>query len=358
MWLLSTDRAELRYFSRNFDAEGGYVILSHTWERNEQTFQDVEAISERCCRDGTNPRDFVHPKIRNCCILAEKQGYRWVWIDSCCIDKTSSSELSEAINSMYQWYTEAEVCYAYLADVPGDCVLDSPESAFRKSRWHTRGWTLQELIAPDFVIFLSGDWRELGNRAALAKLLQEITRVDSRVLTRELKPAHWSISVRMSWASSRKTTRVEDEAYSLMGLFGVSMPTNYGEGKRAFIRLQYEIMQHDSDMSLFAFGYRVNQDDTEITFHAQDQVNHPWQYLMADSPRELDYGFGYIPDLGTNAKQQYPPPLVSLSLRSAPFPFTDTPSLTGLRSHWSFRRRRAPQRHCHQLRYPVSATHP
>ncbi|KAM5539582.1 hypothetical protein V8D89_006691 [Ganoderma adspersum] len=326
MWLLSTDRAELRYFSRNFDADGGYAILSHTWERDEETFQDVEAIGERCRREGTNPRDFVHEKIRNCCLLAEKEGYRWVWIDSCCIDKTSSSELSEAINSMYQWYTEAEVCYAYLADVPGDCVLDAADSAFRKSRWHTRGWTLQELIAPDFVIFLSGNWRELGNKAALAKLLQEITRVDSRVLTRELKPAHWSIAVRMSWASSRKTTRVEDEAYCLMGLFGVSMPTNYGEGRRAFVRLQYEIMQHDSDMSLFAFGYRVNQDDSSLTFHAQDQVNHPWQYLMADSPRELDYGFGYIPDLGTNAKQQYPPPLDSTA--TGPFDGVELPSAT------------------------------
>ena len=131
--------------------------------------------------------------------------------------------------------------------------------------------------------------------------------MDSWVLTCELKPAHWSITVHMSWASSRKTTQVEDEVYCLMGLFRVSMLTNYGEGRRVFVQLQYEIMQHDSDMSLFAFGYRVNQDDTSLTFHAQDQVNHPWQYLMADSPRELDYGFGYIPDVGKNAKKPYPP---------------------------------------------------
>ncbi|KAM5537272.1 hypothetical protein V8D89_009002 [Ganoderma adspersum] len=114
MWLLSTDRAELHYFDRHFDAEGGYAILSHTWDkdRGEQSFQ----------------------QIRQCCILAEKHGYRWVWIDSCCIDKRSSSELSEAINSMYKWYKSSEVCYAYLKDVPSDDDLKVPESAFQKSR--------------------------------------------------------------------------------------------------------------------------------------------------------------------------------------------------------------------------------
>ena len=141
MWLLSTDRAELHYFSRTFDADGGYAILSHTWDEDEQTFQEVRAISERCRRNEANPRDDLElsPKIRGLCILAEEHGYQWAWADSCCIDKTSSSELSEAVNSMYRWYSDCEVCYAYLADVPSDCVLDAPNSAFRRSRWHTRG---------------------------------------------------------------------------------------------------------------------------------------------------------------------------------------------------------------------------
>ena len=109
MWLLRTDTAELKYFARNFDARarGGYAILSHTWKGAEQTFQEVRAIAEQCHRDGTNPRDFVHPKIRNCCIVAEEDAYRGVWIDSCCINKESSSELSEVINLMYQWYKES-----------------------------------------------------------------------------------------------------------------------------------------------------------------------------------------------------------------------------------------------------------
>nr|VWO95696.1 Transcriptional regulator SlyA [Ganoderma boninense] len=312
MWLLSTDRAELYYFSRNFDAAGGYAVLSHTWDGDEQTLQEVRAIGERCRASGTNPRDdpALSPKIRNCCIAAEKHGYRWVWIDSCCIDKTSSSELSEAINSMFRWYKEAEVCFAYLADVSRNCLLHADESAFRRSRWHTRGWTLQELIAPDFLIFLSSDWHELGNRAGLAGLLNEITRIPFGVLTGTDKPAEYSVCIRMSWASRRKTTRVEDEAYCLMGLFGVSIPTNYGEGKHAFIRLQYEIMQHNSDMSLFAFGAPVWQGES-LVFHPGEKINHSWKYLMADSPREFDYGFLYVPDLGRHATQQYPPPLVS-----------------------------------------------
>ncbi len=310
MWLLSTDRAELHYFPRNFDATGGYAALSHTWVGKEQTFQEVQAIIKQCSLNGTNPRDFVHAKIRNCCILAEKHGYRWVWIDSCCIDKTSSSELSEAINSMYQWYKEAEICYAYLADVPSDDILHARHSAFRKSRWHTRGWTLQELIAPDFLVFMSSDWCELGNRVALAVLLWAITGVPFQVLTGEDHPAHHSIAIRMSWMSRRKTTRVEDEAYCLMGLFGISMPTNYGEGKRAFIRLQYEIMQHNADMSLFAFGGCVPPDHN-FTFRPQRKLNHRWHYLLANSPREFDDGFDYIPTLGANTTHQYPPPLVS-----------------------------------------------
>ena len=346
MWLLSTDRAELHYFSRNFDATGGYAILSHTWDGNEQTFQEVKVIGKQCRRESANPRDFVDAKIRNCCIAAAKRGYRWLWIDSCCIDKTSSSELSEAINSMFRWYKEAEVCLAYLADVPGKCVLDAADSAFRKSRWHTRGWTLQELIAPDFLIFLSSDWRELGNRAALAALLEDMTGVPSLVLTGQATPAHFSISIRMSWASKRKTTRVEDEAYCLMGLFGVSIPTNYGEGRKAFIRLQYEIMQHNPDMSLFAFGYRIDRgrNDT-FKFHPKEKVHSSWQYLMADSPREFNQGFQYTPDVAMSAGQQYPQPFVSS--RRAISIFVHLPNFAVRRMGWPlYGRRRATTSGC------------
>ena len=258
MWLLSTDRAELYSFPSLDVIDGGYAILSHTWDKHEVTFQDLQRLRKRCKSSGENPRDIVSPKIRNCCIAAERDGYRWVWIDTCCIDKSSSTELSEAINSMFRWYSESEVCYAFLADVPSDDVVDTQDSAFRNSRWHTRGWTLQELIAPIHLVFLStdhfGEWTRIGNKMALAWLLHEITGVPSQVLTRKVHFYDVSVAERMAWASKRMTTRIEDEAYALMGLFNVNMPTIYGEGRRAFRRLQEEIMKQSFDPSLFAWG--------------------------------------------------------------------------------------------------------
>ncbi|KAI0779414.1 heterokaryon incompatibility protein-domain-containing protein [Fomes fomentarius] len=254
MRLLSTHRAELRYFTDHTVIPGGYAILSHTWGPKEQTLQDVHAIGAECVQHGWNPRDHVSEKIRGSCMLAEKDGYDWIWIDSCCIDKTSSSELSEAINSMFEWYLRSEVCYALLEDVPSNCDLDAPQSEFRNARWHTRGWTLQELIAPSIVIFLSSDWTFLGTKAELADLLQEITGIFSRILMHQRHYSDLSVARRMSWASRRRTTRLEDEAYCLMGLFGVNMPTIYGEGHKAFRRLQEVILKQTSDMSLFAWS--------------------------------------------------------------------------------------------------------
>ena len=254
MWVLSTDRAELYFFVSPEDVPGGYAILSHVWDQGEQTFQDLWSIRTECVRAGRNPRDHVCAKLAECCILAERHGYRWVWIDTCCIDKTSSSELSEAINSMYRYYGLAEVCYAYLKDVPDGTILSSRDSAFRQSRWHTRGWTLQELLAPDIVIFLSKDWKILGTKSELAALLEEITLIPVSVLRLEEELSDVSVSQRMSWAAKRKTTRPEDEAYSLMGIFGINMPTLYGEGRQAFRRLQEEILKRSIDTSLFAWG--------------------------------------------------------------------------------------------------------
>lgn len=256
MWLLSADRAELNHFTNHAAIEGGYAILSHTWGPSEQTYQDLRAIEEMCMRTGKNTRDFVSEKIRQSCILAEKHGYRWIWVDSCCIDKSSSSELSEAINSMFTWYADSEVCFTYLEDVPSDCDLAAPDSPFRKARWHTRGWTLQELIAPALVVFVSKEWNLLGTKTDFAALLAEITWIQPTVLTNELPCSDICVSQRMRWASRRKTTGVEDEAYCLMGLLDVHMPTIYGEGRLAFQRLQEEIMkQLTDDTSLLASTY-------------------------------------------------------------------------------------------------------
>ncbi|KAI0330895.1 HET-domain-containing protein, partial [Cubamyces sp. BRFM 1775] len=218
-----------------------YAILSHVWEiRGEQSYQ----------------------QIRGFCAVAREHGYTLGWIDSCCIDKTSSAELTEAINSMYMWYRKADICYAYLVDVPDD--PDSPSysphpserllEAVETSKWHTRGWTLQELIAPENMLFLTQTWRVIDSKVSLAGVLERATGVNAAILTGARAVESTSIACRMSWASRRKTTRVEDEAYSLMGIFGVYMPTIYGEGRNAFLRLQQEIIKTIPDQSIFAWG--------------------------------------------------------------------------------------------------------
>ena len=256
MWLLSTDRAELKFFTSPEDVPGGYAILSHVWGEHEDTFQDVRSLSDRCTKTGGNPRDLVGIKIRESCRLAQRHGWAWIWSDTCCIDKSSSAELSEAINSMFRYYSLSAVCYAFLGDVPpsSSLQLDDDKSHFRHSRWHKRGWTLQELVAPKLVIFVSSEWTILGHKAALAELLESITRVPVGILRFEKDITDVSLAGRMSWASDRQTTRAEDEAYSLMGIFGINMPTLYGEGRKAFYRLQEEIMRTSVDTSLFVWG--------------------------------------------------------------------------------------------------------
>ncbi|EIW62998.1 HET-domain-containing protein [Trametes versicolor FP-101664 SS1] len=279
MWLLSTDHLELVHFDRFDQVPGGYAILSHVWQASEQSFQEVQELQIA----GTPYDDpILSAKIRGCVQAAKTHGLDWLWIDASCIDKKSSAELSEAINSMFSWYAEAQICYAYLQDVPNSCLLNSPGSAFRASRWFTRGWTLQELIAPRCLVFLSSEWTHLGTKASLAPLLSEITGIDIEVLTNRRELQQVSVARRMSWASKRQTTRVEDEAYSLMGLFGITMPTIYGEGGEAFRRLQEQIMKHSSDQTLFAWG-QVLPPDLTRTCLSRD-IGNAIGTLLAPSP--------------------------------------------------------------------------
>ena len=196
----------------------------------------------------------LSPKIRDACAIARKNGYRYIWIDSCCIDKSSSSELSEVINSMYQWYSLADICYAYLADVPPGDDHHAEDSRFRESRWFRRGWTLQELIAPVWVEFLSQDWASIGSKQALVTLVEGVTSISYEALLK-LKPLDaFSVAQRLSWATKRQTTREEDRAYLLLGIFDINMPTLYGEGDCTFRQLQDWIMQRIPDQSLFTWG--------------------------------------------------------------------------------------------------------
>ena len=318
MWLLSTNRAELHDFSGPEDPSilGGYAILSHTWGKDEQTFKETQALCERCKETGENPRDLSTAKVRKSCILAEQRGYRWIWNDTCCIDKTNSSELSEAIKSMFRWYSLAEVCFAHLADVPSDCDLHAQDSAFREARWHTRGWTLQELIAPSLVVFVSQDWKILGNKTELASLLDKITGVWQKVLTREVHYSRICVAQRMQWASGRSTKRAEDEAYCLMGLFDIHMPTIYGEGRNAFQRLQHELMKQSFDTSLFAWGRDVEfENATSVDPHENrtffNTSAEDGMYILAPSPQSFRIRpYGRVVRFTPKAKdpvQPYPP---------------------------------------------------
>jgi len=223
-----------------------YAILSHTWGEDEISFQDSQ------CRDADKKAGYE--KIKHCCEIAAADGFEYAWVDSCCIDKTSSSELSEAINSMYRWYKEAQVCYAYLSDVPSCENPWTEASAFSKSRWFTRGWTLQELIAPTNLIFFGSDWKEVGTRSSLLGVISETTNIQIEALHgNDYSLETFSIAQRMSWASRRETTRLEDLAYCLLGIFNINMPMLYGEGENAFIRLQEEIMKNTDDPTIFTW---------------------------------------------------------------------------------------------------------
>ena len=236
--------------------------------RELQRLQESFSPDDLCMSPGLHDQDIMgeaisHPeyltdsrisvKIRKACTVVRAHGCRYIWIDSCCIDKSSSTELSEAINSMYLWYSNAAICYAFLADVPEDDEPDAEGSYFRRSRWFTRGWTLQELIAPRRVVFLSNQWSAFGTKATLAAIVEEITHIDRAVLFHKKSLDEVSVAERMSWASKRTTTRIEDQAYALLGIFDINMPTLYGEGTRAFRRLQEEILKRIPDQSLFAW---------------------------------------------------------------------------------------------------------
>jgi hypothetical protein len=238
MWLLDTASLALSAF---FDENTPYyAILSHTWGPEEVSFQDIQGPHERIFNKAG------YKKIKECCAKALEAGFKYAWIDTCCIDKTNSVELSEAINSMFRWYQNSATCYAYLADV---MPKDSP---FGGSRWFKRGWTLQELIAPNDVLFFDRYWNEIGSRESLRGDIERVTGVPQPVLISGSLHGHCIAEI-MSWAGRRETTRLEDRAYSLLGLFGVSMPLIYGEGKQAFQRLQLEIMKSSTDHSLFAW---------------------------------------------------------------------------------------------------------
>ena len=219
-----------------------YAILSHTWETGDQelTFQDMIR--------GTGRYKAGYKKIQFCEEQAKKDNFQYLWVDTCCIDKSSSAELSEAINSMFRWYKLAAKCYVYLSDVSISNSDQSEhysrsgwESAFRQSRWFTRGWTLQELLAAPSVDFYSREGKWLGDKKSLELDIHELSGIAITAL-QGAPLSQFSVTERMLWAANRETTIEEDRAYCLLGIFDVHFPQIYGEGaESAFRRLRKEI---------------------------------------------------------------------------------------------------------------------
>lgn len=223
-------------------------IVAHLGTR-EVTFADYQNPTTRQNLAG-------YAKIEYSCKQALEDNLEYVWIDTCNIDKSSSAELSEAINSMFRWYKKSSVCYAFLEDL--DFSSDSDEAVHSSSlaacRWFTRGWTLQELIAPDDLVIYGRGWTRFGTKEEKKKPLSLITGIDEDILTGPLTCNDASVARRMSWAARRQTTRTEDASYCLLGIFDVNVPLLYGEGDKAFFRLQEQILKASNDMTILAWS--------------------------------------------------------------------------------------------------------
>jgi len=237
-----------------------YAILSHRWIGQEVNYNEMAKLAKMDEEERSQIRQRDgYRKILQSCEQTKKDECKWLWVDTCCIDKRSSAELSEAINSMYRWYENSRICYAYLHDVHGSSFpVASDYARYSKSKgwpeWFSRGWTLQEMIASRDVQFFNKDWHPIGDKRTLSPILEYVTQVPQHILKEGLSSNRPCVAQIMSWAANRTTTRVEDRAYSLMGLLDVNMPMMYGEGKKAFHRLQLEIIRMSNDQSIFAWG--------------------------------------------------------------------------------------------------------
>lgn len=246
MRLINAKTLELDDFSQS--QVPPYAILSHTWGEDEVANQDM-SLPGRSSKRG-------YAKIVQTCRLARSHDLEHIWVDTCCIDKSSSAELTESINSMFQWYKNAIVCYAFLEDLSPD---QRAEELIR-CRWFSRGWTLQEMLAPEKVEFYDMNWTYRGSRFDFKDVISHSTRIPLSILNGEKVPLEsYSVATRMSWAARRQTTRVEDLAYCLLGIFNVNMALIYGEGHKAFRRLQEEIIKRSNDLTIFAWDLSEHQ---------------------------------------------------------------------------------------------------
>jgi len=274
MRLLNVETLKLsEFFDHNTPP---YAILSHTWGDLEVTFQDIQDLKL------ASRKKEGFAKIVNCCRRADRDGYEWVWIDTCCIDKSSSAELSEAINSMFNWYKNSELCYVYLCDVSPKWAYNH-EFTLTFSRWCRRGWTLQELLAPRDIEFYASDWSSIGSKSSLSERLARITYIPPLAL-QGASLDDFTVAEKMSWAGSRETTRKEDRAYSLLGVFDINMPLLYGEGNNAFRRLQEQILLQTEDYTILLWSKLSRDDSLNTGILAQEPDDFFRGALMASPP--------------------------------------------------------------------------
>ncbi|EWY83087.1 hypothetical protein FOYG_15160 [Fusarium oxysporum NRRL 32931] len=331
MRLLSAEDLQFEdFFGRKIQK---YAILSHRWGEEEPSYADMKTTIVQRKAWGTGQESpwegQIYQKIYQFSLMALQAGYKYIWVDTCCIDKSSSAELQESINSMYQWYMDSGVCYVYLSDVS---ISASPSStrhrgplssrpwteSFQNSQWFTRGWTLQELLAPRDLVFFDKDWNRCGNRAELQDAIEAATGIDAASLTNaSLKDGTYLRSIRLgrlfSWTAGRQTTRCEDRAYSLLGLFNVNMPLLYGEKDRAFYRLQEEIIKESEDASLLAWAYTEADDGFAPNGLAKSPSQfHKYQNLMTKDLSRIPY-VAFSPRMIARGLQ------VALSIRMDPF---------------------------------------
>ena len=211
---------------------------------------DMSDLERRNCQDFVKLVEFFN--------ISLKYGCNYVWFDSGCIDKSSSTELEESIRSMFNWYRNSKICIVHLADTTSFWTVV-------RDTWFTRGWTLQELLAPKKIKFFGKSWQyitldstdndkdlDFKLKVSLWRVISTLTKIPLRTLL-DFTPGINHARDALVWVSKRKTTRVEDIAYCLIGLLGIPFSIAYGEGNMAFRRLQVEILQQSHDMGLFAW---------------------------------------------------------------------------------------------------------
>lgn len=326
MRLINCETGQLEWFLASQTVKPPpYAILSHTWDGdNEVTYRDY--LNFLAGQDKQPQKNWTKVERSIEVTLNSKERLKYIWIDTCCIDKTDALELSEAINSMFKWYARAEVCYAQIADFESEFVATNQTSGYGSNnsraveqyqsyemppipanpqlteraknglkgcRWFTRGWTLQELIAPPTLEFFDSNWIYFGNRDELGDLLTGITKIDRRIFESHGNPhkerdivsilSKMTIAKKMSWAQNRQTAKTEDIAYSLLGIFGVTMPMTYGEENEAFIRLQKEIIAQYNDLSIFAWTANSTGNYGEVPEFRGILAHSPAEFANAGS---------------------------------------------------------------------------